>query len=423
MNRTRFFALALLLSSAVTNAVTAAVAAPFKICIWENNCQAAISHTFDDNTAGQTGAGQEAFDAKGFKMTLFTVTESMNPNWTKLKGAFARGHEIASHSVSHSGTMPDDECPTSQNTIRKEVPGEKCITVAYPNCNIPYQQTKLKSCYIAGRVCDGQIVNKSPSDFYRIGAIMAGNAGTNTTSGFNSKADEAASRNGWLVWCHHGVGNDRHGYSNTNLDELKGNLDYLDKNRNRFWTATFGDVARYIKERDAASLSVQENTDASITVQLTDNLPDSIYNYPLSIYLPLPEGWTEDKIKVTQDGKNLNDTVLTIDSKKSLMFKAIPDGGAITLEIATMTRINAKTSAASNSVVLKNSTLLIDMSSFSGSTVAVSLFDLNGNLFARYSANKSASTMSIPLSKLSNSIFVAKVTDGKTSVVSRCMLQ
>ncbi len=423
MDGARFIALALLLSSAMTNAVSAAVEGPFKVCIWENNCKAAISHTFDDNTAGQTGAGQEAFDAKGFKMTLFTVTESMSPNWSKLKNAFARGHEIASHSVYHSGTMSDDECPTSQSTIRKEVPGEKCITVAYPNCNIPYQQTKLKSCYIAGRVCDGQIVNKSPSDFYRIGAIMAGSAGTNTTSGFNSKADEAASRNGWLVWCHHGVGNDGHGYSNTNLDALKGNLDYLDRNRNKFWTATFSDVARYIKERDAASLSVQENTDASITVQLTDNLPDSIYNYPLSIYLPLPEGWAEDMIRVTQDGKIVDDTVLTIDSKKSLMFKAVPDGGAIKLELATMTKIHEQRSATRNSVVLKNSTLLIDMSSFSGSTVAVSLFDLKGNVLASYSANKSASTMSIPLSKLSKSIFVARVTDGKTSVVSRCMMQ
>lgn len=153
MNRNRFTALSLLLSSAVTISVTAEVETPFNVCTWENNCKAAVSHTFDDNTAGQTGAGQEAFDAKGFKMTLFTVTGSMNPNWTKLNDAFAKGHEIASHSVLHGGTMPDNECPTSQSTIREQVPGEKCITIAYPNCNIPNPQTQLKMCYIAGRVC------------------------------------------------------------------------------------------------------------------------------------------------------------------------------------------------------------------------------------------------------------------------------
>lgn len=423
MNRKALNVVTFLLSSAVIISATAAVEAPFTVCTWENNCKAVVSHTFDDNTAGQTGAGQEAFDAKGFKMTLFTVTGSMNPNWTKLKSAFAKGHEIASHSVTHPQTMSDAECPASQNTIQEKVPGEMCVTVAYPNCNIPNPQTQLKKCYIAGRVCDNKIMDKTPSDFYRISAFMGGSAGTNSTSGFNSKADEAATKNGWLVWCHHGVGNDGHGYSNTNIDALKGNLDYLDKNRSKFWTASFGSVARYIKERDAASLTVEENKGTKITVKLTDNLPDSIYNYPLSIYLPLPEGWAENQIRVTQNGKDVEDTVLTIDSKKSLMFKAIPDSGTIVLESGSMTRNRTLTPATRNSLILKNSTLSIDVGSFSGSTVAVSLFDLKGKLFARYSVNKSASTLSIPLGKMSNSLFVAKITDGNTTVVSRCMLQ
>ncbi|HEX3019029.1 MAG TPA: polysaccharide deacetylase family protein [Chitinispirillaceae bacterium] len=421
MNRNRIIASALLLSSAVVISVTAAVEAPFTVCTWENDCKAAVSHTFDDNTAGQTGAGQQAFDAKGFKMTLFTVTGSMNPNWNNLKNAFEKGHEIASHSVSHGGTMSDNECPTSQSTIKEKVPGEKCITVAYPNCNIPNPQTQLQKCYIAGRICDGQIANKSPSDFYRIGAIMAGSAGTNSTSGFNSKADEAASKNGWLVWCHHGVGNDGHGYSNTNLDALKGNLDYLDNNRSKFWTATFGSVARYIKERNAASLAVKTTAANSITISLTDNLVDSVYDYPLTIRRPLPDGWTD--AVVTQGTEEVDDTILTVDGTKIIQFKAVPDGGDIVIESGTMVKNRALKSANSNLLTFNNSTLSIDAAQFSGSTIAVSLFDLKGKLFAKYSVNKSASRVSVPLGAFSNSLFVAKITDGNVTVVSRCMQQ
>lgn len=397
--------------------VNAAVEAPFEVGTWANFCKGAVSHTFDDNTSGQTGVAQPIFDGKGLHMTLFTVTQSMNPNWTKMKSAFAAGHEIASHSVTHSGTMPDAECPTSQNTIRQQVPGEPCITIAYPNCNIPNPQTELKRCYIAGRICNGQIENKTPSDFYRIGAIMAGSAGTNTASGFNDKANQAASSGGWLVWCHHGVGNDGHGYSNTNTEALRSNIDFLDQNRDKIWTETFGNVARYIKERNAASLSVIKSDAESITITLTDNLPDSVYKYPLTIRRPLPDGWTE--AKVTQGDTPVENSIVTVNGNKMVMFNAVPDGGDIILSSGKTpvqrhstngVRSGALTMLASGSRLTLSGTSLLNGPS------TIRLYNLNGTTLANYRFPGTADRLQLPLDNIAASTFIAEVTVNGTTL-------
>ncbi len=419
----RFRTVPLLALSAVFS-INAAVEAPFEVGTWANFCQGAVSHTFDDNTAGQTGVAQPIFDAKRLHMTLFTVTQSMNPNWTKMKSAFAAGHEIASHSVTHAGTMPDAECPPSQNTIRRQVPGEPCITIAYPNCNVPNPQTELKRCYIAGRICNGQIENKTPSDFYRIGAIMAGNAGTNTASGFNDKANQAASSGGWLVWCHHGVGNDGHGYSNTSTEALRSHIDFLDRNRDKIWTETFGNVACYIKERNTASLSVKNSGAQSITITLTDNLPDSLYNYPLTIRRPLPEGWTE--AKVTQGDESVTDSIVTVNGKKMVMFQAVPDGGDILLS-SGKTPVQRHTTRGMRSGALtmlaSGSFLTLSGELLTAGPAVVQLYNLNGTVLANYRSPGTAEHLQLPLDNIAASTFITEVTVNGTTLSQKVVLK
>ncbi len=417
---------AFLMSSALFFSSSAAVDGSFEIGTWGNFCKGAISHTFDDyptsSTDQQVSSGQAAFDEKGLPMTLFVLPSSCNDgNWNSLKAAFAKGHEIASHNNQHNseagGLKP------SQNTIKSKVPGEMCATIAYPNCNTPGDGQVLQT-YIAGRNCNGQVNPKTPSSFAQIGSKMFGSGGCNcpnSANDLNSFADQAANSNGWAVTCHHGIGSDGHSWAVTNLDAMKQHLDYLDRNRDKIWCETFGNVARYIKERDAASLTVESSTENSVTAKLTDNLPDSIFNYPLSIRMELPEGWTTTMI--TQDGNEVEDTVITVNSKQYLMFKAVPDGGQILIQSGTMVRNQASVSAARKTIVLSKAGLSIDAAQFSGSTIAVSLFDLRGKLFARYSLNRSSSNLTIPVSALTSSAFVVRVTDGNTTVVSRCLVQ
>lgn len=417
---------AVLLSSALIFSSSAAVEAPFEIGTWGNFCKGAISHTFDDyptsSTDQQVSSGQAAFDEKGFHMTLFVLPSSCNDdNWNSLKAAFAKGHEIASHNNQHNSNA--DGLKPSQNAIKSKVPGEMCVSIAYPNCQTPGNAQVLQT-YIAGRNCTPNVNPKTPQNFAQIDSKMFGTCSgcPNDVNGLNSFADEAANKNGWGVYCHHGIGSDGHSWAVTNLNAMKEHLNYLDRNRDKIWCETFGNVARYIKERDAASLTVESSEPNQIKVKLTDNLPDSIYNYPLSIRCPLPEWWTATS-RVTQDGIEVEDTIINVNSQDYLMFKAVPDGGDILIESGTRVRNLKLASATGKTVLLNKSGLSINAGQFSGSTIAVSLFDLRGKLFARYSLNRSSSILTVPISALTSSAFVVKVTDGNTTVVTRCLAQ
>jgi len=316
--------------------------------------------------------------------------------------------------------MPASECASSQKTIQQNVPGEKCVTIAYPNCNSP-GKSAVEACYIAGRNCNGQINSKSISDWSQVGAKMAGSAGVNSADGFNSAANQAASSGGWLVWCHHGVGNDGHTYSNTATNALQGNVDFLDKNRSKIWCETFGNVARYIKERDAVSVTKKDSTDKGITITVTDNLADNtIFNYPLSIRRPLPAGWT--KAVVTQGGKDVKDTIID----GNVMFEAVPDGGDVVISkeaVGVMQGTSGLTTDGTFPARLQRSMLLIDSRLFNGSALSVTLFDLTGKVLARYTLCTNESRIVLPEDKISQSAFIAKITGGNKTWSGKFMPQ
>jgi hypothetical protein len=408
----------------------AAVEAPYEVGTWGNFAKGAISHTFDDY--GMSGisqiaggkSGQAAFDTYGFHATIFVVA-SMVSNWTDLKTAFAKGHEIASHNNNHdsnqSGLAP------SQKTIKQNVPGEMCVTIAYPNCNTPGDQQVLQY-YIAGRNCTAQINQKSPSNWAQINAKMFGSGQCgcpNDANSMNSFADQAASGNGWAVTCHHGIGSDSHSWAVTNLNAMKDHLSYLDKNRDKIWIETFGNVARYIKERNAASVAKKDSTANGITISVTDNLPDSIYNFPLSIRRPLPATWTT--AVVMQKGSAVKDTVITDGTTKYVMFKAVPDGGDIVISNGPVAVLRGGGSSVGAEgtfpAVRNNATLVVDRRRFNGSALTVTLFDLCGKTIARYTLGPAEDRVTLPANTIRRSAFIAKIIGGNKSYIGTFMPQ
>jgi len=76
------------------------VSAPYQIGTWQGFRQAAITYTFDDDLPNQYSIAVPMFNAKGFKMTLFTVTIWLPGRaWSLVQTAASFGHEVASHTV------------------------------------------------------------------------------------------------------------------------------------------------------------------------------------------------------------------------------------------------------------------------------------------------------------------------------------
>ena len=330
------------MASAILASFAGSVAAPYQIGTWEGFRPAAISYTFDDDLPNQYAIAVPMFNAKGFKLTLFTVTGPtwyMPANWTALKNAALAGHEIASHTVTHpdlttvSFSQLMTELKSSQATINANITNQKCITLAYPDCAVPNEATVAQT-YVAARGCSGQLVPRSPADFMNISSFVCGPEGSiKTPQDFNNLANSAATANSWCVYLIHALDDDN-GYSPLASNTLQASVNYMSTNQATFWVETFGNVVRYIKERDASSVVETSSANNSITLQVTNNLANTIYNYPITLRRPLPANWPAAAI--SQSNNPVSAKFVTINSTNYVMFDVVPNGGDVILSETTL---------------------------------------------------------------------------------------
>lgn len=302
----------------------------YQAATWYNNKPSVITYTFDDyNNTGskQLSDALPLFDAYNYKVTFYIITGSIT-DWTGLQQAALNGHEIASHTVSHtdlptlSVSNQEEELSQSKTIIDSVIPGNQCLTIAYPYCD--QGNTDLTpEYYIAGRVCSGQIVSSSPSNYYQISSIVCGSEGSVVTStNLNDKVNSAYSSKGWCVFLFHGINMDG-GYSNIQTRHLGAHLDYVNENDSCFWVSTFANTVKYIKERSAAVFTETELTSDSLQLTITDNLADSIYDQEITVLRTLPTGWTSAKVYINH--KQVTSTVVEIDNDTCIQFNALPD--------------------------------------------------------------------------------------------------
>lgn len=313
------------------------VSPPYQIGTWEGFRPAAVSYTFDDDLTNQYYKAVPMFNALGFKLTLFTVTTWVpGGSWAPILTAESYGHEIGSHTLTHpdlsmaTAAQVSNEVINSQIIINANVPGQSCVTLAYPDCNPPANKSIVSSHYIAARGCSGQLVPSTPPDFMNISSFVCGQLGLANSQTMDAQAAAAVPQNAWCVFLIHALDNES-GYSPLPSASLLGSLQYMSANQNKFWVETFGHVVRYIRERNAASVTEISNTAGSITAQVTDNLDDSIYNFPITLRRPLPAGWPG--AAVSQNGLPVASMITNVNFTNYVMFDAVPDAGNVTISM------------------------------------------------------------------------------------------
>jgi oligosaccharide reducing-end xylanase len=258
---------------------------------------------------------------------MFTVI-NWSPDWEQLKKASQNGHEIASHTMSHSslGSLSDEmqtnQLENSQKAINGYIGENKCLTIAYPNC-VTGNFDIVKKYYIAARGCQGYIEQSTPSDFMNISSIICGkNGSVKTDTDFISKTDDVISTNGLCVFLIHAIDNDS-GYSPLESVVLRQELEYLKKNQSKVWVSTFVNIAKYIKERNSLSISEMSIDKEKIIFKSSCELDQSIYSDPVTIRRMLPKTW--NKATVMNDGKEVKSTVVKTNSGNYIMFDIIPN--------------------------------------------------------------------------------------------------
>ncbi len=346
---------------------------------WPDNKMGAVSLTFDDGCTSHLSLGIPALDARGLKGTFFLITDQVG-SWGPWIDAANSGHELGSHSKSHpyltilSPAQVQDELAGSKIAIDAHVTSQQCLTLAYPygdeNDSVA---TIAGSLFMASRGVSCAL-NTAPYDFNRVRACSPD---PENFDDIYAQADAAEQQGAWSVTFIHSLNGGSDCWGNWNIGLWTNYLDYL-KTKN-LWIGTFGTAVKYIKEREAATLSVSSSSSNQIVLSLADSLDDAVYDQPLTLRSEVPSGWTFVSVQQGSGSATVNSTVEG--TATVIYYQAVPDRGPISLTSAV-----SPGNLAPNGIIdtpIANVTLNVgDSISFTGTGT-----DADGNLPLSYRWN------------------------------------
>jgi peptidoglycan/xylan/chitin deacetylase (PgdA/CDA1 family) len=263
--------------------------------------------------------------------------------WDDFRRYAAEGYEIASHSITHA-TMPGldsvnivYELEKSKEEIKNQM-GEKYTF----STEVPYGYENERVMKIAYKIYPA-LRNRMPEPWLteldrpskKTPAVnnrdyVQWQRECNTRSPLplmKSWVDTAAARKDtWLVLVIHGV--DGLGYEalpSTLLDEY---FQYIKSKDDKVWVATFGDVTKYMRERESAKVNNSQKN-GSIMIDLKHSLDKKMYDIPLTLKTYVPSDWKAANVK---QGKSVTKVEISKDSKGSFVqYQASPNQGVLSI--------------------------------------------------------------------------------------------
>ncbi|MDB5134321.1 MAG: polysaccharide deacetylase family protein [Mucilaginibacter sp.] len=252
--------------------------------------------------------------------------QAIGSTWDDFRRDAAEGYEIASHSITHA-TMPGmDEANISYELekSKEEILNQMGARYTF-SCEVPYGYENDRVMQIAYKIYPA-LRNRMPEPWLKeIDRASRQTPGTTdkdyiqwqrgaTTKTplplMKSWVDTAAAKNNtWLVLVFHGV--DSLGYEALNHTLLDEYFQYIKGNEDKLWVATFGDVTRYMREREHAKVNGAEKN-GKITVTLAHTLDSKMYDLPLTLKTYVPSVWKKIRI---QQGENSKQATIAKDEK------------------------------------------------------------------------------------------------------------
>jgi peptidoglycan/xylan/chitin deacetylase (PgdA/CDA1 family) len=252
--------------------------------------------------------------------------DAIGSSWDDFRKDVAEGYEIASHSITHA-TMPgmDEaniryELEKSKEEIRDQL-GDKYTF----STEVPYGYEDDRVMQIACGIYPA-LRNRMPEPFLKeidrssrmsphftdkdYVQWQRGPLSKTPLSLMKSWVDTTCdSKDVWLVLVFHGI--DSLGWEPTPIPKLEEYFLYIVAREDRLWVASFGDVTKYMRERENAVTNVVEK-DGAITVKLVHTLDQTMYDLPLTLKTYVPVSWenvtvaqgtASQQVGVQHDGK------------------------------------------------------------------------------------------------------------------------
>lgn len=282
---------------------------------WPQDRAAAISLTFDDAMETQLDNAGPILKKHGLRGTFFVIT-GRSSSWLKRirdwQHLAAEGNEIGSHTVNHpcllkqievhsqdyTPEMMLKEIRDSSQEIAARLGTQRGLTFAYPCGDMtfgpPGQQARNQALYLE-YVAEYCFAARGYNSWAPVVAedlnpltipVLGWTAGRDFPSLLATIEPVKRGRH-WGVFVFHGVGGQWLSIRSQTLDEL---ASYLEGHR-EIWTATFGDVVRYIQEAKALGIQAGEATGHSAQFRLNWPMAPKTYDLPLTLKWALPTSW------------------------------------------------------------------------------------------------------------------------------------
>jgi len=271
------------------------------------------------------------------------VLQEKGSTWDDFRRDAAKGYEFASHSITHASMPGLDsvniayELEKSKEEMRNQMGAKYTFST-----EVPYGYENERVMKIAYKIYPA-LRNRMPEPW-----LTELDRPSRKTPAVNDKdyvqwqrecnthaplplmkswVDTAAARKDtWLVLVIHGV--DGLGYEalpHTLLDEY---FQYIKNKHDKLWVATFGDVTKYMRERENAK-TTQAEKNGKIVISLSQPIDKTMYDVPLTLKTYVPANW---KQAVVKQGKNVARAKVEQDERGAyIMYRAHPNGGAVTL--------------------------------------------------------------------------------------------
>ncbi len=439
----------------------------------------AFSLTFDDGLLTHTENVGPILSQYGFKGTFYVlppylVEQNQTPiwrygTWQGFQSLANNGHEIGSHTMHHYsldtlswggineiGTLLY-ELYQSKTSIEQRIPTAKCISLNYPyTIHNSIVDSAASLFYENGRTL-GQVANDSSLTGQQWFGLKAKVVEFSLPrNSINDDLDELFT---FLEWTQNAIDNHKWGmiiihdvvpfnqlqtliddgiYEPISNEWLTSVCDFLwARSSNKVvWVETVGNITRYIKERDNSIYQIISASNTLIEINVSNNLNHTIYNYPLSAYIKIPDNW--NFVRAEQNGIADTLTTLVTDSGRVVLAKVIPDNDILRLTPVIPTNVEAENSVVQDFKLFQNYpnpfnpstkikyTIPNLPSSLKGRNemrfVALKILDVLGNEIATLvNEEKSAGSYEVQFnaSKLSSGVYFYKLTAGNFSEIKK----
>ncbi|MEN0055260.1 MAG: polysaccharide deacetylase family protein [Mucilaginibacter sp.] len=303
--------------------------------------------------AGKTDAAYKAIDECYAKVRSGEFKPGVQHNdewrdahgttWPQIKAFAAQGHEFASHMVTHPRLAALDETNLMYEAQKSRLDVLNHLGLQYTfSAEGPFGTENERAVNYLSKVYPA-LRNRMPEPWLK--EISRGNKDTpgNTDKeyvqyqrGATTKTplpmmkawvDTTMARHDtWLVLTHHGV--DGIGWEALPHQELDEYFTYIKDHQDKLWVATFGDVTKYMRERQSAKIQ-SKLAGNKITVTVSQPLNKTFYTMPLTLKTYVPTGWKKASIS---QGSKKQTIATTTDAKGTYaVYQIAPNGTQVVL--------------------------------------------------------------------------------------------